>query len=304
QPDGVPAPDGAAQCAARRRHHGRALRLHPRRAIQVAAAAQRAAARPAGAHAAAAAACAGRAAGLVHAVSRAASQLIPYAFVKTHGVVVTALSAERAEVAVRSGARAGGLAELRRLLGVPLRARRVEPEEFGELIAAAYNGAGVAGDLLLQDADLSRLLQEIPQVADLLDSHDAAPVIRLINALLTQALRDGASDIHFEAFETRSVVRLRIDGTLRDLLDPARALHGAIVSRLKIMAQLDIAEKRLPQDGRIALRVAGKPVDVRVSTIPTGHGERVVLRLLDKQAGRLDLGQLGMDEATLAHVDR
>jgi len=230
--------------------------------------------------------------------------LIPYAFVKTHGVVVTALSAERAEVAVRSGARAGGLAELRRLLGVPLRARRVEPEEFGELIAAAYNGAGVAGDLLLQDADLSRLLQEIPQVADLLDSHDAAPVIRLINALLTQALRDGASDIHFEAFETRSVVRLRIDGTLRDLLEPARALHGAIVSRLKIMAQLDIAEKRLPQDGRIALRVAGKPVDVRVSTIPTGHGERVVLRLLDKQAGRLDLAQLGMDDATLAHMDR
>jgi general secretion pathway protein E len=218
-------------------------------------------------------------------------------------VVVTALSADVAEVAVRTGAPAGGLAELRRALGVPLRARRVEAQEFGELIAAAYNGAGVADDVL-QDADLSRLLQDIPQVADLLDSHDAAPVIRLINALLTQALRDGASDIHFEAFETRSVVRLRIDGTLRDLLEPARALHGAIVSRLKIMAQLDIAEKRLPQDGRIALRVAGKPVDVRVSTIPTGHGERVVLRLLDKQAGRLDLAQLGMDEATLAHVDR
>jgi general secretion pathway protein E len=100
------------------------------------------------------------------------------------------------------------------------------------------------------------------------------------------------------------VVRLRIDGTLRDLIEPARALHGAIVSRLKIMAQLDIAEKRLPQDGRIALRVAGKPVDVRVSTIPTGHGERVVLRLLDKQAGRLDLTQLGMDTATLEHMDR
>jgi general secretion pathway protein E len=229
--------------------------------------------------------------------------LIPFAFAKAHGVVVTSVNAELAEVAVRSDARAGALSELRRALGVPLRARRVEAEEFGELIAAAYNGGSVAGELL-QDADLSRLLQDIPQVADLLDSHDAAPVIRLINALLTQALRDGASDIHFEAFETRSVVRLRIDGTLRDLLEPARALHGAIVSRLKIMAQLDIAEKRLPQDGRIALRVAGKPVDVRVSTIPTGHGERVVLRLLDKQAGRLDLGQLGMDDATLAHMDR
>ena len=99
------------------------------------------------------------------------------------------------------------------------------------------------------------------------------------------------------------MVRLRIDGTLRDLIEPAHALHGAIVSRVKIMAQLDIAEKRLPQDGRITLRVAGKPIDVRVSTIPTGHGERVVLRLLDKQAGRLDLTRLGMDDGTLAKVD-
>jgi len=229
--------------------------------------------------------------------------MIPFAFAKAHGVVVSGLTAEFADVAVRADARAAGLSELRRALGVPLRARRVAAEEFDQLIAAAYNGGGVA-DELLQDVDLSRLLQEIPRIADLLDSKDDAPVIRLINALITQALRDGASDIHFEAFETRSVVRLRIDGTLRDLVEPARALHGAIVSRLKIMAQLDIAEKRLPQDGRIALRVAGKPVDVRVSTIPTGHGERVVLRLLDKQAGRLDLGQLGMDDATLAHMDR
>jgi general secretion pathway protein E len=237
--------------------------------------------------------------------------MIPYTFAKTHGVVVTSLGGGFAEVAVRSGAQAGGLTELRRALGVPLRARRVGAQEFDELISAAYNGAGLGGGAtaalaedLSQNVDLARLLQEIPRIADLLDSQDDAPVIRLINALLTQALRDGASDIHFEAFEGRSVVRLRIDGTLRDLIEPARALHGAIVSRLKIMAQLDIAEKRLPQDGRIALRVAGKPVDVRMSTIPNGHGERVVLRLLDKQAGRLDLAQLGMNAETLAHMDR
>ena len=233
---------------------------------------------------------------------------IPYAFAKSRGVVVTSMDSELAQVAVRSGASAGALAELRRALGVPLSARRINPEEFDELIAATYNGAEsgaavLAGDLA-QDLDLSRLLQEIPRIEDLLESQDDAPVIRLINALLTQALRDGASDIHVEPFETRSVVRLRIDGTLRDLIEPARALHGAIVSRVKIMAQLDIAEKRLPQDGRITLRVAGKPVDVRVSTIPTGHGERVVLRLLDKQAGRLDLSRLGMDDSTLAHMDR
>jgi general secretion pathway protein E len=233
---------------------------------------------------------------------------IPYAFAKANGVVVTSLDDEFAQVAVRSDAPARALAELRRALGVPVRARRIDTEQFDELISATYNdadagAAALAGDLA-QDLDLSRLLQEIPRIEDLLESQDDAPVIRLINALFTQALREGASDIHIEPFETRSVVRLRIDGTLRDLIEPARALHGAIVSRVKIMAQLDIAEKRLPQDGRITLRVAGKPVDVRVSTIPTGHGERVVLRLLDKQAGRLDLTRLGMDEATLAHMDR
>ncbi|HUF19932.1 MAG TPA: type II secretion system ATPase GspE [Burkholderiales bacterium] len=240
-------------------------------------------------------------------MNRAASR-IPYAFAKTNGVVVTSLDDNGAEVAVRSDAHAAALAEVRRALGVPVHASRIEAGKFEELIAAAYNGAdagaaALAGDLA-QDLDLSRLLQDIPRIEDLLESQDDAPVIRLINALFTQALRDGASDIHIEPFETRSVVRLRVDGTLRDLIEPARALHGAIVSRVKIMAQLDIAEKRLPQDGRITLRVAGRPVDVRVSTIPTGHGERAVLRLLDKQAGRLDLTRLGMDDATLAQMDR
>jgi general secretion pathway protein E len=233
---------------------------------------------------------------------------ISYAFAKANGVVVTSMDDDLAEVAVRGDARAGALAEVRRALGVPVHARRIDAGQFDELIAAAYNGsdsgaAALAGDLA-QDMDLSRLLQEIPRIEDLLESQDDAPVIRLINALFTQALRDGASDIHIEPFETRSMVRLRIDGTLRDLIELARPLHGAIVSRVKIMAQLDIAEKRLPQDGRITLRVAGKPVDVRVSTIPTGHGERVVLRLLDKQAGRLDLARLGMDDETLAQMDR
>ena len=233
---------------------------------------------------------------------------VPYAFAKANGVVVTALDEGLAQVAVRSGAHAGALAEVRRALGVPLQARRIGADEFDELVSALYNaadaGAAALADDLAQDLDLGRLLQEIPRIEDLLESQNDAPLIRLINALFTQALRDGASDIHIEPFETRSVVRLRIDGTLRDLIEPARALHGAIVSRVKIMAQLDIAEKRLPQDGRITLRVAGKPIDVRVSTIPTGHGERVVLRLLDKQAGRLDLSRLGMDDATLAHMDK
>ena len=233
---------------------------------------------------------------------------VSYAFAKANGVVVTSLGAGLAEVAVRTDAPASAIVELRRVLGVPVQARRIGVDEFDELVSSLYSGAeegaaALAGDLA-QDLDLSRLLQEIPKIEDLLESQDDAPVIRLINALFTQALRERASDIHIEPFESRSVVRLRVDGTLRDLIELARALHAAIVSRIKIMAQLDIAEKRLPQDGRITLRVAGKPVDVRVSSIPTGHGERVVLRLLDKQAGRLDLTHLGMDDSTLAHMDR
>jgi len=137
---------------------------------------------------------------------------IPYAFAKANGVVVTSLDDEIAQVAVRSDVNAGALAELRRALGVPVQARRIETEEFDELISATYNdadagAAALAGDLA-QDLDLSRLLQEIPRIEDLLESQDDAPVIRLINALFTQALREGASDIHIEPFETRSVVRL------------------------------------------------------------------------------------------------
>ncbi|MFY9327870.1 MAG: type II secretion system ATPase GspE [Georgfuchsia sp.] len=234
--------------------------------------------------------------------------VVPYAFAKAKGVVVTSVGDDMAQVAVRNNAQASALAEVRRILGVPLQAKRFDADEFEDLISSLYNtedsGAAALADDIAQDLDLSRLLQDIPKIEDLLESQNDAPLIRLINALFTQALRDGASDIHIEPFETRSVVRLRIDGTLRDLIEPARALHNSIVSRVKIMAQLDIAEKRLPQDGRITLRVAGKPIDVRVSTIPTGHGERVVLRLLDKQAGRLDLSKLGMDNATLAYMDK
>src|SRR5690606_8003266 len=151
---------------------------------------------------------------------------------------------------------------------------------------------------------LTKLMLDMPAVEDLLESADDAPVIRMINALLTQALRDGASDIHIEPYEQVSVVRFRIDGTLRDIVRPRKAIHASLISRIKIMAQLDIAEKRLPQDGRITLRIGGRAVDVRVSTLPTGHGERAVLRLLDKEAGRLDLQHLGMADETQREFDK
>jgi general secretion pathway protein E len=148
-------------------------------------------------------------------------------------------------------------------------------------------------------ADLSRMMQELPAVEDLLETSDDAPIIRMLNALLTQAARDGASDIHIEPYERHSSVRFRVDGNLREVVQPNRALHAALISRLKIMAELDIAEKRLPQDGRISLRLGSRAVDVRVSTLPSAHGERAVLRLLDKSETRLSLPSVGMQGRTL-----
>ena len=134
----------------------------------------------------------------------------------------------------------------------------------------------------------------MPEAEDLMDQEDDAPIVRLINALLSEAIRVSASDIHIEAFEKKLSVRLRVDGQLREIVQPRRELAPLLVSRIKVMAKLDIAEKRIPQDGRISLRLAGREVDVRVSTLPSSHGERVVMRLLDKQAGRLNMTHLGL----------
>src|SRR3569832_98747 len=188
---------------------------------------------------------------------------------------------------------------------------RLLPYAFARDFALlAHRGETTGGDAAQvideyeSDLDLNKLMLDMPAVEDLLESADDAPVIRIINALLTQALREGASDIHIEPFEQVSVVRFRIDGSLRDIVRPKKAIHASLISRIKIMSQLDIAEKRLPQDGRITLRVGGKPVDVRVSTLPTGHGERAVLRLLVLVVGRLDLQHLGMSADTLPQFDQ
>ncbi len=235
------------------------------------------------------------------------STRLPYHAARAHGVIAGRARDGGYEVWLREDAGAAALAEARRVLAAPVYPVLLATEEFERRLARTYaredTGAARLMDDLEQEIDLTALAQEVPVVGDLLDADDDAPIIRLINALLTQALREGASDIHLEAYESRSTVRLRVDGMLRDVMEPPRALHGALVSRIKVMASLDIAEKRLPQDGRIALRIAGRPVDVRVSTLPTGHGERVVLRLLDKRQDRLRLEALGMDPVTLSRLD-
>ncbi len=236
------------------------------------------------------------------AINRRAAHRLPYPYAKMQGVVLTDCNG-LASLSVRHDAKPEAIAEVMRHLALKVESTLVGAADFELILSKAYSQAEDSTATLLDDAeqdmDLSMLLNDLPKSADLLESKDDAPVIRMINALLAQAVRDNASDIHVEPFETRSVVRFRLDGTLKDIAEPHRALHAALVSRIKVMADMDISEKRLPQDGRISLRLAGRPVDVRVSTLPTGHGERVVMRLLNKEAGRLDLTKLGMGEKSL-----
>jgi general secretion pathway protein E len=232
-----------------------------------------------------------------------------YGFARQNQVLCLEAHADRWRLAFGSKTPNHALIEAQRIAPCPIDWVLCEDASLLEkTINQAYsnqetNAASVAEEVA-GDLDLDQMLQDIPAVEDLLETENDAPIIRMINALLTQASRDGASDIHIEAFETHSAVRFRVDGTLRDVLQPRRELHSALISRIKIMASLDIAEKRLPQDGRITLRIGGKPMDVRVSTLPTGHGERAVLRLLDKEAGRLELTRLGMAPDTLKEIDR
>ena len=200
------------------------------------------------------------------------------------------------------------LAELGRKFPGGYRTEKVSRERFDRELARRYEqGSGAARDMiddLGEHRGLDDLADTLNEPIDLLEADDEAPIIRLINALLSEAVREGASDIHVESYESRMVVRFRVDGILREIIEPPRQVAPLIVSRIKVMANLDIAEKRLPQDGRISLRLAGRPVDVRVSTLPSGQGERVVLRLLDKEAGRLDLAHLGMEARARSRLER
>lgn len=224
---------------------------------------------------------------------------LPFSFAKAHRVVIDPQESHRV---FHDGAlRADVLLELRRRIGKDLQLASLSADEFQSQLSRAYQrdnseAVQMAADIS-SDVDLSRLAQEIPDAGDLMDAEDDAPIIRLINAILSEAVREKASDIHIETFEEKLSIRYRVDGVLSEVLSPKRMLGPLLVSRLKVMARLDIAERRIPQDGRISVRIAGHAVDIRMSTIPSAYGERVVLRLLDKQSGQLQLDQLAMPEA-------
>ncbi|OYT89548.1 MAG: type II secretion system protein GspE [Burkholderiales bacterium PBB6] len=231
---------------------------------------------------------------------------LPYAFAKANTLLLEddgrQLLLRMAPTTPRSA-----LTEVLRIYAVD-RIEREDGAELSQRLAAAYAGGEASAASVIGEVesavDLSRMMQELPAVEDLLEAANDAPIIRMLNALLTQAAKDGASDIHIEAYERSSSVRFRVDGTLREVVQPNKALHAALISRLKIMAELDIAEKRLPQDGRISLRIGGRAIDVRVSTLPSAHGERAVLRLLDKSESRFTLEGLGMDGEVLTAFDK
>lgn len=226
---------------------------------------------------------------------------IPYPFARKFGVVVK--SAEPHLVALRAGADPRTLIEVRRHLGTAFAVETVSETAFDRLLSNAYamdgDAAALAADTLGNDNNLDRLAGGIPTAADLLDTSDEAPAIRLINGVIADAVRQGVSDIHIEPYEDVLVFRMRIDGVLRETLRMPPHVASVVVSRVKVMARLDIAERRVPQDGRIGLTLGGKQLDVRVSTMPSSGGERVVLRILDKDNADIALDVLGMPP----HID-
>ena len=244
-------------------------------------------------------------------MARTCDPVISYSFARERGFVLLneedgtpGNTSDALRVGMREGADPLSILEVRRALGRPVSVIPLSGTEFDQHVSGIYAVEGIDSEDLAEDFDRDddflSLVEDIPKTADLLDADDDAPVIRLINSLIAEAFKRQASDIHVEPFESKLSVRLRIDGVLSEVVRLSSRLAPLLVSRIKVMARLDIAEKRIPQDGRISLSIGGKSLDVRVSTLPARHGERVVMRLLDKDQAHFDLDQLGMGEATLA----
>ncbi|MCV6587603.1 MAG: type II secretion system ATPase GspE [Marinobacterium sp.] len=222
---------------------------------------------------------------------------LSYRYSREQGVLLWAEEGETV-LCYRADAPLLAIQELQRWALQPLALQCLDEASFASRLNQLYGQGQPADSNLLsalnQQFDLQQMASELPPVEELLASDDDAPVVRLINALFTEAVRRRASDIHIESYDSRMTVRMRVDGVMAEVLSPPAGLSPLLISRIKVMARLDIAEKRVPQDGRIALELAGRPLDVRVSTLPSGHGERVVMRLLDREAGLIGLAELGL----------
>lgn len=230
--------------------------------------------------------------------------LLPYEFARVNRVLLRPDSAELIHTQTLEN---WVLSECVRCNDANLSLKEVDNEEFDQLLASLYQNQQSSSETVMAGikdfVDLEEAAAALEDSADLLDSENDAPIIRLLNSILAEALKEAASDIHIEPYEKQAVVRFRLDGVLRTVLSPSVQIAPLLISRIKVMSRLDIAEKRLPQDGRMAVKLGGRSIDLRISTMPSSYGERVVMRLLDKDAGKMQTDDLGMPAEIKARLE-
>ena len=232
------------------------------------------------------------------------AKLLPFEFARSHGLLVRE---SEGDLVLSPDASQWAITEVSRINNGFSSISRVDSKVFDKMLSEIYSGRKNSSESVMEDikdfVDMESAAADLEDTGDLLDSEDDAPIIRLLNAILAESLKENASDIHIEPYEKESLVRFRLDGVLSTVLSPSAQITPLLISRIKVMSKLDIAEKRLPQDGRMSVKLGGRSIDLRISTMPSSHGERVVMRLLDKDAGKLQVDDLGMPSATSAQLD-
>ena len=237
-------------------------------------------------------------------MSETTIKLLPFEFARSNGLL---LRESEGDLILSPQANQWAISEVIRANNDFSAVTRLDSESFEKMLASIYSGRKNSSESVMEDikgfVDMESAAAELEDTGDLLDSEDDAPIIRLLNAILAESLKEKASDIHIEPYEKESLVRFRLDGVLSTVLKPSVQITPLLISRIKVMSKLDIAEKRLPQDGRMSVKLGGRSIDLRISTMPSSHGERVVMRLLDKDAGKLQVDDLGMPKGTSEQLD-
>ena len=232
------------------------------------------------------------------------AKLLPFEFARSNGLLVRE---SEGDLVLSPDASQWAITEVSRINNGFSSISRVDSKVFDKMLSEIYSGRKNSSESVMEDikdfVDMESAAADLEDTGDLLDSEDDAPIIRLLNAILAESLKENASDIHIEPYEKESLVRFRLDGVLSTVLSPSAQITPLLISRIKVMSKLDIAEKRLPQDGRMSVKLGGRSIDLRISTMPSSHGERVVMRLLDKDAGKLQVDDLGMPSATSVQLD-
>ena len=239
-------------------------------------------------------------------INSSGNSLLPYDFVRTRQIIAFQEN-DYCLVLSTAPINLNTYHELSRYLGQDLKLKDCDHETFDQLMTQVFSGdneSGISSEELGDGFDLKSFANSIAPTEDLLSGSDDAPIIKLINGIISQAIKQRASDIHFEPYEDSFIVRFRIDGILKTVLSQDARIAPIVISRIKILSRLDISERRLPQDGRVSLSLGKKNVDVRVSTLPSSYGERIVLRLLDKESSQINIDDLGFNQTVLSNLKK